>query len=92
MALVSKMVRYLNHPPRPVVRTPVDVVTERIATVEAIKVIEVRTAAVFISASKTKVPRVGQTSSPTLPDENNCGGSDENSTYRQCLVSTSKAD
>jgi len=51
----------------------VGVVIERIAADEAIKVIEVRTAteevvaAVYISASKTKVPRVGQTSSPTLP-------------------------
>ena len=49
------------------------VVVERIAADEAIKVIEVRTAteeevaAVFISASKTKVTRVGQTSSPTFP-------------------------
>jgi hypothetical protein len=65
MALVSRIVRYLSHLPHLVVSTLVGVVIERIAADEAIKAIKVRTE-VIISASKTKVPRVGQTSSPTL--------------------------
>ena len=82
MALVSRILRYLRRLPHPVVRTLAGVVIERITADEAVKV---SGSVHFDKGTPCRTDAVTHLAC-------NCGGSDANSTYRQCLVSTNNSD